>query len=101
MQPLHTNVHLGKRKRRAVDFDPFVVPRAPKRQQPAKMNEFTLWMKLDSFVQPGLTDKQLKSLLVRCECGLTMTRRVYDDHECFLALDHEVIDLTCDDSDAA
>lgn len=84
----------GKRKRTEVDFDLFVVTPAPKRRQPVKLSPFTLLMKLDSLSEPGLTTKQLKALLTRCECGLTMTKRVYEDHECMLDSDREVIDLT-------
>ncbi|KAF9239167.1 hypothetical protein BU15DRAFT_21109, partial [Melanogaster broomeanus] len=86
---------LGKRKRGEVDFDPFVVPRAPKCQQrQAATSQFAMLMKLDAWARPGLTARQLKALLTKCECGLIMTRRVYEDHECFLDPEHEVIDLT-------
>ena len=81
-----------------MDFDPFVVPPGPKRPKAEEQSEFKLWMKLDSCMEPGLMDTELKFLLARCKCGLTMTRRVYNDHECLrvVSLDHEVIDLTGD-----
>lgn len=84
----------GKRKRTEVDFDPFMVTPAPKCRQPVKLSPFTLLMKLDSLSKLGLTMKQLKALLTWCECGLMMTKQVYEDHECMLDSDHKVIDLT-------
>jgi len=90
----------GKRKRAEVDFDPFVVTPAPKCKKPVKLSQFTLLMKLDSLSELGLTTKQLKMLLTWCECGLTMTKRVYEDHEC-MGSDREVIDLTLEESDTA
>ena len=84
----------GKRRRLEVDFDPFVVTPAPKHRQPVKLSPFTLLMKLDSLSELGLTTKQLKALLTQCECGLMMTKQVYEDHECMLDSDREVIDLT-------
>ncbi|KAF8839844.1 hypothetical protein BDN67DRAFT_1069772 [Paxillus ammoniavirescens] len=96
-------VRLGKkRKNRAGDFDPFVISPAPKRQQPAELNEFALLMKLDDFSQPGLRVRQLKALFIRCEpCGLVMTRCAYEFHDCFLESEQEVIDLTGDNSNTA
>ncbi|KAF9230625.1 hypothetical protein BU15DRAFT_83399 [Melanogaster broomeanus] len=94
-------VRLGKRRRiEAVDFDPFIFPPAPKRQ-PGKISEFSMLMKLDAFNQPGLTVRQMKLLLTKCECGLIMTRRVYEEHDCVLDYERVVIDLTGDDSDTA
>ncbi|KIJ69918.1 hypothetical protein HYDPIDRAFT_104581 [Hydnomerulius pinastri MD-312] len=93
----YPTVCLGKRRRAEVNFDPFVVSPAPRRQRPAKVNEFAMLMKLDAFNQPGLTVRQLKSLLTKCECGLIMTRRVYEEHDCVLEFEQEVIDLTGDD----
>ncbi|KAF9232364.1 hypothetical protein BU15DRAFT_81328 [Melanogaster broomeanus] len=91
-------VRLGKRRRMEVDFDPFVLPPPPKRQ-PGKLNEFSMLMKLDAFNQPGLTVRQLKTLLTKCQCGLIMTRRVYEEHDCVLEYERDVIDLTGDDDD--
>ncbi|KIK92912.1 hypothetical protein PAXRUDRAFT_547218 [Paxillus rubicundulus Ve08.2h10] len=97
---VHVTIHLGKRKRSErgseVDFDPVVIPQGPKR--PAKINEWSLLMKLiGSGVGPGLTAKRVKTLLTKCECGLIMTRGAYDDHDCLLDLG--VIDLTGDPDD--
>jgi len=87
-----THKQSGKRKRSETDFDPFAIDPGPKRKRLIKMDQFNLLMKLDVLMDPGLTTRQLKMLLTRCECGLTMTKRVYDDHQCML--DDEVIDLT-------
>jgi hypothetical protein len=53
-----------------------------------------LFLRLDSYVRPGLTEKQLCSLITRCDCGMIMTRRVFEMHRC---LPQQVIDLTNDD----
>ncbi|KAL4068922.1 hypothetical protein V8B97DRAFT_2024582 [Scleroderma yunnanense] len=89
----------GKRKRAEVKFDPFVVTPTPKCTQPVQLSPFTLLMKLDSFFKPGLMMKQLKALLTWCECGLIMTKWVYEVHECMLDSNCEVIDLTLEELD--
>ena len=95
VSPLATYKRLGKRKRGQIEVDPFLIDAAPKRKRPIT-EQFDLLMKLDGFTgNPGLTTTQLKALLTRCECGLTMTKRVYDEHDCMLSdAAHEVIDLT-------
>ncbi|KIK74873.1 hypothetical protein PAXRUDRAFT_174432 [Paxillus rubicundulus Ve08.2h10] len=96
---------LGKRRNAEVDFNPFMVPSTPKRQKPAPgtvQSVFAMLMKLDDISQPGLTTRQLKALFTKCaECGLIMTRRTYEHHECNLDSERvEVIDLTGSDSDS-
>jgi len=56
-------------------------------------------MRLDSWTQPGLTEAQFQALFARCACGLVMTRRIFEDHDCDMGLDESgiIIDLT--DSD--
>ena len=47
--------------------------------------------KLDARDQPGITAREFKSLVGRCECGLIMTQRVFGEHRC-----REIVDLTGD-----
>jgi hypothetical protein len=49
--------------------------------------------RLDSKVQPGITEAEFQNLFVRCECGLFTTRRAFGLHDCR----NEVIDLTGED----
>ncbi|KIK78573.1 hypothetical protein PAXRUDRAFT_772587 [Paxillus rubicundulus Ve08.2h10] len=58
-------VCLGKRKWGPVDFDPFLIPTAQK-QKPKKLSTFDFLLQLNNFMQPGLTAKQLKELLIKC-----------------------------------
>jgi hypothetical protein len=51
-------------------------------------------MKLYTWTKPGLTEEEFRELFVKCECGLIMTVKVFDDHECRVI---KVIDLTKDD----
>ncbi|KAF9235501.1 hypothetical protein BU15DRAFT_64765 [Melanogaster broomeanus] len=96
--PTHATIRLGKRKRANTDLDPFLVLPGPKRLEPVRISDFTLLLKMDSFAEPGLTAAQLKKILWHCDCGLMMTKRVYEIHEC-LMVEKEVIDLTGEDSD--
>ena len=88
---------------------PITIPtiQRPARRLPTDMD---LLMRLDSFVQTGLTDVELRRLmkkLVRCRCGLVMTQRVFGGHQCMnvgeaqsdAPASQAVIDLTNDDSE--
>jgi hypothetical protein len=68
-------------------------------QRPARRFETVLdrLIKLDSLACPGLSQAEFNRLLVKCHCGLLMTRRVFSNHVC-AAL--EVIDLTVDEDDS-
>ena len=41
----------------------------------------------------GITQTEFKNIIVMCECGLVVTRRAFNEHDCR----NEVIDLTGDD----
>ena len=43
----------------------------------------------------GLTKEEFQELFLKCECGLIMTAKVFDDHDCQVI---KVIDLTKDDN---
>jgi hypothetical protein len=47
---------------------------------------------LDSRVRPGVTEIEFRRLFVKCECGLILTKRAFNDHAC----SREVVDLTDD-----
>lgn len=55
-------------------------------------------LRLDSSIRPGLTAVEFKRLFAKCRCGLIMTRRVIEDHECARIITVQpqgaVIDLT-------
>jgi hypothetical protein len=69
-------------------------------QRPAQRPEsvLDLLFKLDSWVQPGLTEAEFRELFASCQCGLIMTRRVFEEHEC-LRDGIDIIDLTGDSDD--
>lgn len=56
----------------------------PTHQPPAGASGTVLdrLLKLDSYTQPGLLEADFMALFSRCTCGLFMTRRVFDNHEC-------------------
>lgn len=56
----------------------------PTYEQPAKKPETTidLLLRLDCWVQPGLTEDQFKGLFVKCRCGVVTTRRAFIHHMC-------------------
>jgi hypothetical protein len=67
--------------------------------QPAELTPaavFDLLLRLDAMIRPGLTVREFMDLFVRCNrCGLVMTRRVFNSHDCVLAYEGvEIIDLT-------
>lgn len=58
-------------------------------------------MRLDSYIDSGLTSNELRTILaklVKCQCGLTMLRRVFVNHRC-MPRQPLVIDLTADDTE--
>jgi hypothetical protein len=67
-----------------------------------------LWLRLDTWPEPGLSRAEVRKLLATCRCGMVMTRRVFKYHTCAQKLvqppiidltsstDAEVIDLTVD-----
>jgi hypothetical protein len=71
----------------------------PERRAPAHpflKTATQLLLQLDSHVRAGITEDEFYRLFVRCSnCGLFMTKRVFDEHVC----QNELIDLTLDDSD--
>ena len=55
--------------------------------------------KLDSWLSPGLSEVEFRSLFVKCRsCGLVMTRRVRKQHACAVIRRDPpaIIDLTMD-----
>jgi hypothetical protein len=56
-------------------------------------------MRLDSLTRPGLTKKQFEAVLRACPCGLVATRQMFDEHDCLVPDDVEIIDLTDSDVD--
>jgi hypothetical protein len=70
--------------------------------QPPKLTAaavFDLLLRLDAMIQPGLTVHEFMDLFVICNrCGLVMTRRVFNSHDCVLLYEGvEVIDLTIEE----
>ena len=71
---------------------------------------FDLLLRLDSIIEPGLSEAEFYKLFAKCDaCGLVMTRRVFQSHECAIIVvdsedeeeamlivdsDDEVVDLT-------
>jgi len=59
---------------------------------------------LDSSTQPGLSEAEFHRLIVKCRCGMVMTRRVFGMHICItgeagVRNSPVVIDLTAEDRD--
>jgi hypothetical protein len=40
--------------------------------------------RLDTWLRPGITKQQFKELFAECDCGLVMTQRMFDRHECII-----------------
>lgn len=60
------------------------------------------FLRLDSNLRPGLLQAEFDRLFAKCNCGLLMTRRVFRNHVCTVALavardPPMIIDLTGDD----
>jgi hypothetical protein len=70
-------------------------------RRPATLSEN--FFKLDSWGRAGLRESEFKKLFAKCICGLVMTTRVFQDHDCAIAVvPHTIIDLTTDnDNDSA
>lgn len=51
---------------------------------------------LDSWDRPGVPTNLFKEIVVECDCGMTVTRRMFRMHECIAGkrVTVEVIDLT-------
>ena len=82
-----------------VDVTESAIPtfQAPPRLSPTPFDRL---MELDCWSRPGLTDAQFRDLFAKCTCGLVMTRRSFNNHECLenAGVDdgRAVIDLTND-----
>lgn len=75
------------------------VASAPPTRKRLPPTPFDLLMKLDSWDRPGLTTEEFRSLFAKCTCGLVMTRRLFNYHECaengeHLCGERAIIDLT-------
>lgn len=67
----------------------------PIRRPPTFSEKF---VKLNSWGQAGLCEREFKKLFANCICGLVMTTRVFQGHDCAVtAAPHTIIDLTADD----
>jgi hypothetical protein len=75
---------------------------------PPDLSDFSLFLQLDSYTKPGLSEAHFQNLFAKClGCGLYMTRRTVQFHVCSgdggsssaTGEELEVIDLTGDDSD--
>jgi hypothetical protein len=65
-------------------------------RHPATFSE--KFVKLNSWGQAGLHEREFKKLFAKCICGLVMTTRVFQGHDCAItAAPHTIIDLTTDD----
>ncbi|KAH7904121.1 hypothetical protein BJ138DRAFT_1119708 [Hygrophoropsis aurantiaca] len=64
----------------------------------AEPTEWELLMQLDSWNRPGLSVAEFKRLFKGCTCGLVMTARTFDSHECAKVLqpgeENILVDLT-------
>jgi hypothetical protein len=68
-------------------------------RRPATITE--KFLKLDSWGRAGLRESEFKKLFAKCVCGLVMTRRVFQDHDCAITLvPNTVIDLTSESDDS-
>ena len=60
---------------------------------------FECLLRLDSVMQPGLSEREFRKLFARCRCGKVTTRWVFKDHICLItAIPPIVIDLTVSDN---
>ncbi|KAH7917584.1 hypothetical protein BV22DRAFT_1135289 [Leucogyrophana mollusca] len=66
--------------------------------EPRDASQWDLLMRLDSWQRPGLSVAEFKKLFKSCTCGLVMTERVFEGHECARILQPEeagiLVDLT-------
>jgi hypothetical protein len=70
-------------------------------ERPIRSSDTTLGrlLKLDSWINPGVTVANFRGLFARCRCGLVTTCRVFEDHVCAVPAAPVIIDLTVDDGD--
>jgi hypothetical protein len=67
-------------------------------RRPATFTE--KFLKLNSWGQAGLREREFKKLFAKCVCGLVMTTRVFQDHDCVVtAVPHTIINLTSNNDD--
>lgn len=76
----------------------------PKYAAPAQYEpkDWELWIRLDSWSLPGLTDAEFRRLLrglVKCECGLIMTGWRFQVHVCTHSGPTDAVEDTEIDSD--
>jgi hypothetical protein len=65
-------------------------------RRPATFSE--KFIKLDSWGRAGLRESEFRKLFAKCTCGLVMTTRVFQDHDCAITVvPPTIIDLTTDD----
>jgi hypothetical protein len=79
------------------------LPSVRTHERPVRGPEATLdqLLRLDSWVNPGLSQVDFRKLFAMCRCGLVMTRRVFQDHTCARSPPIvPVIDLTGDAEDS-
>ncbi|KAH7919884.1 hypothetical protein BV22DRAFT_1050764 [Leucogyrophana mollusca] len=92
-----------KKKTRHSDTASKDIPVIPVSAAPDKedMSQWDLLMKMDSWQRPGISTAQFKQLFRSCACGLVMTERVFEWHECATILKEGeggiLVDLTRDD----
>ena len=53
-------------------------------------------LKLDSWINPGISEADFGKLFARCCCGIITTTRVFKDHICATPIVPDIIDLTGD-----
>lgn len=46
---------------------------------------FDRLMRLDSPINPGLSENEFRRMFAKCRCGKVMTRRVFEGHICAVA----------------
>ena len=65
---------------------PVILPKfAPPPNTPISTNDI-LWL-LDDWFKPGVLLSQFHAHFTLCECGLVMTTRGFDRHQCLVPLD--------------
>ncbi|KAH7904495.1 hypothetical protein BJ138DRAFT_1237321 [Hygrophoropsis aurantiaca] len=74
---------------------------------PVEAPEPSAWdllMRLDSWQRPGLSVTEFKKLFRSCTCGLVMTERVFESHECARVVqpgeEGSLVDLTVEQVDS-
>jgi hypothetical protein len=72
-----------------------ILASVPVYERPAKKKETTidLLLRLDCWIQSGLTQDEFGELFAKCRCGLIKTRRAFRHHTC-AKTPQTVIDLT-------